>query len=310
MIDVQYIINYTVLAAFLTLFISEVGSSFIFLINRQYYPRIKNFITPLWGPIGTFAIFYAVNTEATYPSALSLVGTMYIALGMAAGLFFILRNAFIMYSEAHSDKRMDLIYRELYIVMTVIVAFLVVTIFSSAISGIGVSLSKASINALTAMFNPFNVAYFISIALMALSVSYVQFNVSEGGRIVPLISAVLAYIIIIVVSEKYLSYFAPALASNYYALAISLIVAAAGFVTYFSGRSISKYIMGIWLFVSIDMFGVIQYPHLFGTAAEYTQFLNNSTMALYASYVTAIGGSLVALYLAIFFYVNYVKKVS
>lgn len=310
MIDVQYMINYTVLAAFLTLFIAEVGSSFIFLINRQYYPRIKNFITPLWGPIGTFAIFYAVNTEATYPSALSLVGTMYIALGMAAGLFFILRNAFIMYSEAHSDKRRDLIYRELYIVMTVIVAFLVVTIFSSAISGIGVNLSQASISALTAMFNPFNVAYFISIALMALSVSYVQFNVREGGRIVPLVSAALSYIIIIAVSEKYLPYFAPALASNYYALAVSLIIAAAGFAAYFLGRSISKYIMGIWLFVSIDMVGVIQYPHLFGTAAEYTQFLNNSTMALYTSYVTAIGGSLVALYLVIFFYVNYLKRVS
>jgi len=310
MINMEYIINYTVLSAFLTLFIAEIGSSFIFLINRQYYPRIKNFITPLWGPIGTFAIFYAVNTEATYPSALSLVGTMYIALGMAAGLFFILRNAFIMYSEAHSDKRMDLIYRELYIVMTVIVAFLVVTIFSSAISGIGINISQASINALAAMFNPFNLAYFISVVLMALSVSYVQFDVKEGGRIVPLVSAALAYVIIIAVSEKYLQYFAPALASNYYALAISLIIAAVGFIAYFLRRSISKYIMGIWLFVSIDMFGVIQYPHLFGTAAEYTQFLNNSTMALYASYVTAIGGSLVALYLAIFFYVNYVKKAS
>jgi cytochrome bd-type quinol oxidase subunit 2 len=310
MIDVQYMINYTVLAAFLTLFIAEIGSSFIFLINRQYYPRIKNFITPLWGPIGTFAIFYAVNTEATYPSALSLVGTMYIALGMAAGLFFILRNAFIMYSEAHSNKRMDLIYRELYIVMTVIVAFLVVTIFSSAISGIGVNLSQDSINALTAMFNPFNVAYFISIALMALSVSYVQFNVREGGRIVPLVSAALSYIIIVAVSEKYLPYFAPALASNYYVLAISLIIAAVGFVAYFLGKSISKYIMGIWLFVSIDMFGVIQYPHLFGTATEYTKIINKSKMSLYASYVTAIGGFLVALYLVIFFYVNYLKRVS
>ncbi len=310
MINVQYMINYTVLAAFLTLFIAEVGSSFVFLINRKYYPKIKEFITPLWGPIGTFAIFYAVNTEATYPSALSLVGTMYIALGMTAGLFFILRNAFIMYSEAHSDERMDLIYRKLYVVMTVVVAFLVVTIFSSAVSGIGVNVSQASVNALIAMLNPFNVAYFISISLIALSVSYVQFNVKEGGRMVPLVSTALAYIIIIAVSEKYLPYFASALATNYCVLIISLIIAAAGFVAYFLGKSISKYIMGVWLFISIDMFGVIQYPHLFGTAAEYTQFLNNSVMALYASYVTAIGGSLVAFYLAIFLYINYVKKIS
>ncbi|MCL4343674.1 MAG: hypothetical protein JRN26_00425 [Nitrososphaerota archaeon] len=306
--NAEYIINYTVLSAFLTLFIAEIGSSFVFLINRGYYQKVKNFITPLWGPIGTFAIFYAVNTEATYPSALSLVGTMYITLGMAAGLFFILRNAFIMYSEAHSNKRMDIIYREIYIIMTLIVAFLVVTIFSSALSGIGVNLTTVSINPLVAMFNPFNILFFISVALIALSISYVQFGVKEGGKIVPVIAAVLAYIIVIVSSIIYLPYFLNSLSTGTYLLIISLIVAAIGLVTYLLGKPFSKYIMGIWLFLSIDMFGMIQYPYLFGGVAKYTQFLNNSSMALYVSYVTAIGGTLVALYLAIFFYVNYVKR--
>ncbi|MEM0097384.1 MAG: hypothetical protein QXY52_00870 [Conexivisphaerales archaeon] len=305
--NAAYLINYTVLSAFLTLFITEIGSSFVFLINQEYYQKVKNFITPLWGPIGTFAIFYAVNVEATYPAALSLVGTMYITLGMSAGLFFILRNAFIMYSEAHSDKKMDLLYRKIYIVMTIIMAFLVVTIFSSALSGIGVNIAKATIYPLVAMFNPFNILVFISVALIAISVSYIQFDVKEGGKLVPMISAILAYIIMIVASDVYLPYFLNSLITNAIFLIISVIIAAIGFIAYFLRKQFSKYIMGIWLFLSIDIFGIIQYPYIFGGIAKYTQFLNNSSMALYVSYVTAIGGILVAIYLAIFFYINYVK---
>ncbi len=308
MINTEYLINYIVFSAFLTLFTLEIGSSFIFMINREYYPKIKDFITPLWGPIGTFAIFYAVNTEATYPSALTLVGTMYIALGMAAGLFFILRNAFIMYSEAHGDKRMDMLYREIYIVMTIIVAFLVVTIFSSALSGIGVNLTNLSISLPVAMFNPFNISFFVSIVLIAFSISYIQFNVKEGGKFVPIAASALAYLLIIVTSEIYLPYFSKNLIANFYLLVISIIIAAAGFIAYLFGKSFSKYILGIWLFLSIVMFGIIQYPYLFGGVAEYTEFLNNTTMALYASYVTAIGGAMLALFLAIFFYINYVKR--
>lgn len=308
--NAEYIMNYTILSAFLTLFTAEIGSSFVFLINRKYYPKIKNFITPLWGPIGTFAVFYVVNTEATYPYAMSLVGSMYITLGMIAGLFFILRNAFIMYSEAHTNPRMDILYREIYIVMSLIVAFLVVTIFSSALSGIGVNLSGPAINPVVAMLNPFNVLYFIAIALIALSISYVQFSVSEGGRWVPVISTVLAYAIIMGTSYIYLPYFRSNIASHIYLLAVSIAIAAAGFVTYFMGMPISKYIMGAWLFVSIDIFGAVQYPYLFGGAAEYTQFLNNTQTAIYASYVTAIGGAMLAVFLAIFLYINYIKKAA
>ncbi len=306
--NAQYIINYVVLSAFLTLFIAELGAALVFVINRRYYPRVKAFITPLWGPIGTFAVFYLVNTEATYPAALSTVGTMYIALGMTAGLFFILRNAFIMYSEAHHNPRMDELYRWLYVAATLVVAFLVVTIFSSVLSGIGVNLSEEYVDPVRAMFNPFNALLFIAFAMMALSISYVQFNVNELGRHFPLVSVALSYIIAIAASWAYLPYFAGHFVSNIYLVAPSAVLAAAGLAAYYLRSGIAKYLMGAWLLVSIESYGALQYPYMFGGALQYTQFLNNSAMALYASYVTAAGGTMLAVFLAIFFYVNYLKR--
>ena len=54
---------------------------------EKYKEKLMRYITPIWEVTGTFAVFYVVNFEATFPTLLGVAGTIYaVPLLLAAAL--------------------------------------------------------------------------------------------------------------------------------------------------------------------------------------------------------------------------------
>jgi hypothetical protein len=56
------------------------------------------------------------------------------------------------------------------------------------------------------------------------------------------------------------------------------------------------------------MFGVLEYPFIFGGKVDITQYITTSTMAGAALPITVIGGSMVIASLAYLIYINYAGR--
>ncbi|MDE1856294.1 MAG: hypothetical protein KGH49_03620, partial [Candidatus Micrarchaeota archaeon] len=84
-----YLVNYFIFSVFITLFLLEVGSAILALFSYgAYRDKLRRYLLPIWEVDGTFAAFYLVNFEVTYPTLLGIVGTIYILPLLLAAAFF------------------------------------------------------------------------------------------------------------------------------------------------------------------------------------------------------------------------------
>ena len=153
-----YTLNYAIFAIFLCLFIIETGIGVLSIFAYGTYRNsIRKYLLPIWGMDGTFAVFYLVNLIATYPT-LDGVAYAYIIPVLLSAIFFLLRNVFVSYSEYIGDIKFETLCMKIYGTSTIIMSFIVISIFASATSGIGVTISKnaVSVSLITMLFNPFN----------------------------------------------------------------------------------------------------------------------------------------------------------
>ena len=307
--SIMFAINYLIFSVFLTLFGLEVGIAVTMLLEYdKHKDNMKRFLMPLWEVTGTFAVFYLVNLEATVPSLLMLVGTIFVVPLLIAAIFFILRNAFLSYSEYMGDKRSEKRYLHVYAIATLVVAFIAISVLDSGISGIGINAPAYSINMLKMFANSFNILMFLGIALLSVFVAAVFFDVREY-RWFSSLAAILGIIAIAIATHSAMGYlFSAAFGPGLPYLIGLLVLLAAVLYLYHSGKKYAKYIAVLWFLLAVNFFGFMQSPYLLGGTVEINSYLASGPMAFYVNLVTLIGGTILIVSLVFMVYVSYIKK--
>ncbi len=81
-------------------------------------------------------------------------------------MIFILRNAFLGYSEIMGRHDCDRALFAVYSLSTITAAFVASAILCSAVSGIGLNTSAGTVNIVVMLFNWFNISIFAALTLM------------------------------------------------------------------------------------------------------------------------------------------------
>ncbi|MEM0201774.1 MAG: cytochrome d ubiquinol oxidase subunit II [Candidatus Micrarchaeaceae archaeon] len=309
--SIMFPINYLIFSVFLTLFGLEIGIAITMLLEYdKHKDRMKHFLMPLWEVTGTFAVFYIVNLEATVPSLLMLLGTVFVVPLLVAAIFFILRNAFLSYSEYMGDKHSEKLYLHIYAIATLVVAFIAISVLDSGISGIGINASTYSIDMLRMFANSFNVLMFIGIALLSVFVAAAFFDVREY-KWFPGLAAVLGIIAIAVATHSAMGYlFYAAFGPGLPYLIGLLILLGVGLYLYYSRKRYAKYVAVLWFLLAVNFFGFMQSPYILGGTVDINDYLATGLMAFYVNMVTLIGGIIIVIALFFMVYINYIKKIQ
>jgi len=299
-----YLINYLIFSIFLTMFLVEVGIAIISLFGyEKYKDRIKRLINPIWEVTGTFAIFYVVNFEVTYPTMLSIVGTAYAVPLLVAAIFIILRNMFIIFSEYIGTDKSEHRFRLIYSVSTLIAAILAIATLASGISGIGISPSTSTLTP-SFLFNPFTILILASLVLFALSLAESILK-PEGFQKIGIVSEILGFAIAYVAVAMYLPGFK--IANQTILIAVSTVLLAIAVIIQAAKYKHAGAFNMILVFLLINLFGVAAYPYIFGTT-NITSYIATSALATPEILITLIGGAFVAISLVALIYINYIKK--
>ncbi len=306
-----YSINYLIFSVFLILFSIEVGISVNMLMDyNRYAESIKRFLMPLWEVTGTFAVFYLVNFEASFPSMLYIVGTIFILPLLLAGILFIFRNSFLAYSEYIGRGNRERNFIRVYATATILIAFIVLSVFDAGVSGVGVNIAAYNLNMPSMLFNTFNIMMFVGLALISVFVSAALFGIRDHKLPMALTAPVGVLIILEAVYYR-VPYMIGNMISNYVIItAIVLAILVAAVVSFVKETRVSRYLTIIWLFLSINLFGLLQSPYMFGGEIDTYSYIATGPTAYYVNVVTIIGGVILALSISYLVYMSYVKRVS
>jgi cytochrome bd-type quinol oxidase subunit 2 len=274
---------------------------------KNYNAKVQRYINPIWEVDSTFAVFYLVNFEATFPKLLSLSGTLYVAPLLISFIFLMGRNAAMAYSEYIESHRLEEDYIRLYALCTLIALFLIISVFNSTISGIGVNLSSASLNFVKFFLNPFNllmVSAFLIFSVYVTSNYFNEYTFRRCNFMLMLIGISVVYLA--------LAIYLPYILTNAVRYAIISIPFAAIsiFVLYLSISMNKKRSLAavVWFAIAVLFFELLQYPYIFGNLVPTTNYLTNSASGQGIAMITAIGGAILVASLSYFIYIAYVKK--
>ncbi len=300
-----YSINYFIFSIFFTLFMLELGIALISLLDYDLYKeRIKHAIGPVWGITGTFAIFYLVNFEVSYPGLVALVGTAYVIPLLAAAIFIILRNIFIAFSEYIGENRSERRFRIVYSLSTIIAAILLVAVLASGISGIGINLSTSGIN-YSLLLNPFYIMILFSILLLSFSLAN---NIIKPARLFKpgIASLLLGFALGLFAVYTHL----PALHQSIQTYALTaaslVLLIISSFLQFKEAKHASAFSI-LSVLILINLFGIASYPYILGSR-NVTAYMAASSVANASILITTIGGVIVAVSLILFIYMNYLRK--
>jgi cytochrome d ubiquinol oxidase subunit II len=304
--SLPYLINYGIFSVFMALLLLEGAFAITSLLAYEKYKRkLMRYITPIWEVNGTFAVFYIVNFEATFPKLLGVGGTIYAVPLLLAAALIILRNAFLIYGQYIGRMKEEKRYLRVYAVATLAALILTLSVLSSSMSGIGVNLS--SVSATPSMYlNPFNVIVIVSALLISVSLAASVFQIDKIRRIgwIPLALA-------IVFLYVGLSLFVSPVAANFGNVAsrvalLALLVATLGVIQAKKWGHSGQFTI-ITLIYGIMVLGAMQYPYTLG-ALNITGFMNSSALSGPITLITLFGGIIVAASLSYLIYLSYLRK--
>lgn len=303
--NILYGLNLAIFSAFFTLFSVEIGIALHFLFgNPDKLESMKKYISPIWEITGTFAVFYVVNFIATFPSAIVIIGTAYVVPLLMAALLFIFRNAFLAYGvyyESGSRSR----YLKIYGAATIITAFFVIVVLSSAIGGYGFNMPN-QIHLIQVLFNPFGISMFFAVALIALFVNSLIFN-TERKALYTLFGAA-GILWAVFAMRTYLSYSINGIVSNLPVLIISVTLLLVSLVFGVKRNRISSFLPFFFTFSAIVLFGFAVYPYWFGGTISSLNYLSSTATGYFSSIITVIGGTFVIVALLYFIRIVYLKQ--
>ncbi len=306
--SIMFSIDYFIFSIFLTLFGLETGIAVTLLLEYDKYKgTLKSFLMPLWEITGTFAVFYIVNFEATFPSLLIIVGSAYMLPLLVGAMFFIFRNAFLSYSEYMGNKKAEKTYLHIYALATIVVAFIAISVLDSGISGIGINTQSYLINVPVMFINSFNLLMFVGIALLAVFAAAAFFGVKEY-KWIPGAAAPLGIIVIAIAVYSKLPYlFHNAVSFGLPYLIGLLVLLGIAIYAHYSGRKFTRYAVVLWFILAVNFFGFMQQPFLFGGTVNTSLYLPTGSSAVYVNMVTAVGFTILIASLIYFIYITYVK---
>ena len=299
-----YIVNFAILAAFLTLLIIEIGIALLSLFYYEgYREKLRKYILPIWELDGTFGVFYIVNTAITYPTLVGALGIYFVPLFLIA-LFFILRTAFIAYSEyiGSNEKR----YMQIYAISTLAIAAIAFSILDSAVSGIGINLTSSSANLVLLFINPFNVGMIIGVTLISLYVTSHLLEIVQAAR-QSTYTLPIAYLFVIEGSWAYSQTFFSSILSHWYLLFASIILLAIAVLMSYKKNRYAHWAAILWLFIAINLYGLTLYPHIFGSA-NVIGFITTGALGTASLWINLIGGIIVVIALSYFIHLTYIRK--
>jgi cytochrome d ubiquinol oxidase subunit II len=301
-----YLTNHLIFAVFMTLLLLEGGFAITSLIAyKKYKERLMRYITPIWEVTGTFAVFYIVNFEATFPTLLGAAGTLYAVPLLVAAALIIIRNAFLIYSVYVGDSKKEGGYLKVYALATIAALVLLLSVLSSAMSGIGVS-PATGVSTASMYLNPFNILVIASALLVSLSLATSLFRIKPLERL----SWMFLIIAIALFAFGTLAFVKPVGANIMaYPLPVALLlILVIELAIMQANRSRFSAPFAIFIvFFAINVLGVLQYPYIFGSA-DITGYLNNSALTQPIILVTLVGGAIVAIALSYLVYLSYLRK--
>jgi cytochrome d ubiquinol oxidase subunit II len=308
---IPFFVNYGILAAFLVLFMFEVGMAFLAVLNYEKFKGlIMPYIVPIWEVNGTFAVFYVVNLEATYPTLVPAVGTLFVAPLIFSFVIYAVHNGFLAYSEFIEKKEPERLFMVIYGISTLIVAFVAVSMLTSSVSAIGISLKTLSITSYTFFLNGFNIMYFIGIFFLVLTITFILFSVKIISKLLPLVFLVIALVFFFVPTYIYTHYIFNNFLHYYPVFLIIFLLYAVSFLLYYLERYrlVSKALLVLASYASIMYFGVLEYPYFFNGAVNASAATVSGPISVAEDYITVIGGASVVIFMSVFVYLSYFVK--
>lgn len=251
-------------------------------------------------------MFYAVNLEALIPEIIPFVAYTFVAYILVFLILYVLRNASIISAEfIWKNRRIDrkLLYRA-YSVITYVLGVIVLIIYTSVISGVGIDFPARTFNlASFVSFLP-NDGFIIGSAVLLFGMASIYYALDVNRFLslaVVLIGMVIAGVSYIHLGDVVHPYF----------LTIPVVLTIAAPIMQFS-RKTEKFVHNKIAFqgliaVSVFFLAYSAYPYLLGRTLNILTILNNSAMQTQVFYTTIVGG-LILLALSVMYFDVYMKK--
>jgi len=176
-----YTYIFLIAATILLLIGIEIALALSFFINKDVYEKYENLFLSMWEITGTSIAFFLVQYEALLPSLLVPVAYSFYPLIFIILFLFIFRNIGIGFFEGKSiNKEYSKKYILIYLFGTLIMAILLVSILSAAITGYGIRILNGNIFwGLSIIFNYFTLLLLLSAILFVLGIFGYIFNVKK-----------------------------------------------------------------------------------------------------------------------------------
>ncbi len=293
--NIYITINYVLLAIVFTFLFVEGMSAISFIYDRKSLPKVKKYLDPVWGIVGTFVVFFVVNTEVLYPSIMPAIDYLYVFPILLATLLFIGRNVFLVFSEYiwKDSKFSQLMLARVYSLITFIIIIILLSIFISIISGVGTNATLTGLSTSVFLSNPYVLGFIVGTLLIAFGLSFVFYKIEKMNVLSPISTVLGLFLFVFSISHLGLNV-------NYLTYILAAAIAAVSIFYYMTGKA-RREIIFIVAFLSVISINFLNYGKVFGTQSL-TSYLNNSAVASAGILVTIVGGFLLTAMLIFFLY--------
>lgn len=288
-------INYIILGVLFAFLLAEAMSAMAFLYDKKSLPNVKKYLDPIWAIVGTFAVFFVVNTEVLYPSIMPSIDYLYVFPILLATLLFIARNMLLVFSEYiwKNSKFSQLLLARIYSLVSFVIVIILLGVFLSIITGLGTNASLNSFSFSAFLSNYYSIGFIAGILLIAFGLMFAFYGIKKLKVLSP-ISTIIG-LLIFVLSMQGLGLYV-----NYITYILAAAVAAISVMYLITGKSRREAIL-ITAFLSVLSINLLNYGKVFGTLSL-SSFINNSAVNSAGLIVTIIGGILLTIMLVFFLY--------
>jgi cytochrome d ubiquinol oxidase subunit II len=291
-------VNYAAFSVFAALLITEIMGAVGLLIAWPSRSKVLDYIVPIWEVTGTFGAFWVVTGDFAYPGLLVPVSAIFTPLLIVFLIIWVARGASIAFAE-FITKRGWLDEAKLfksYAVTTIVLGLVVLVLLSALVGGQGVDLASGSFSILS-WTTAGSAVFVVGTLLIAVGLAPVLFDLSAlRGLVLPL---ALIGVLLSVLSYWLMS---PGLLTPWMAFPVLLTLAAG--LLYLWPRTTkivtNKAVFLMVLSVIVFSLQPLVYPKAIGQALAIDAVTTTGAMADAFFSITAVGGLLLALMLAVY----------
>jgi len=291
-------VNYAAFSVFAALLISEIMGGVVLLVAWPARAKVLDYAVPVWEVTGTFGAFWVVTGVFAYPGLLVPVASIFAPLLIVFLILWVARSSSIAFAEFITKRGWldeTKLYRA-YAISTLLLGLIVLILLSSLVGGQGVTLMTDSFS-LFSWVTAGNLAFVIGTLLLGVGFAPVFFDLPPLRRLVLPFAA--AGIVISVAAYWLMS---PTLLTPWMAVPVLLTLAAGLLYLWPATAKVvtNKAIFLTVLAIIIFSLQPLVYPVVIGQALSIDAVTTSGAMADAFVSITAAGGLLLALLLALY----------